>query len=62
MSTLVAISIGIALGAAFTPFWVKVWGWIKGEAKVVESKIVSAPVLTVTPTATAVTPTSTVVK
>jgi hypothetical protein len=27
---LITLAIGIALGALFSPFWMKVWGWIKG--------------------------------
>lgn len=23
--------IGVAVGAAFSPFWLQVWGWVKGQ-------------------------------
>ncbi len=27
---LLSLAVGIAVGAAFSPFWMKVWAWIKG--------------------------------
>lgn len=26
---MIEFALGIAVGAAFAPFWMKVWGWIK---------------------------------
>ena len=28
---LVTLAIGIALGAIFSPFWMKVWAWVKAK-------------------------------
>lgn len=27
---LLSLAVGIAVGAAFSPFWMKVWEWVKG--------------------------------
>jgi hypothetical protein len=59
--SLLSLAAGIAIGAAFTPFWNKVWTWIKGEATTVEADVKSvetkvssvvSPAPTVTPTVT----------
>jgi hypothetical protein len=51
--SLLSLLAGVALGAAFSPFWMMVWGmvkgWFKKEVTTVES-VVAPP--TVTPTAT----------
>jgi hypothetical protein len=28
---LVTLGIGVALGAMFSPFWMKVWAWVKSK-------------------------------
>lgn len=29
--------LGIVVGAAFSPFWMKVWGWMKDQLKTLNS-------------------------
>lgn len=62
MFTILVFLGGVAAGAAFTPFWLKVWAWFKGEATTVEARLAAleakvkaatAPKASVTPAPTA---------